>query len=335
MMSESLFSPFFEKTPIRWGVIGCGGVTEKKSVPAYQKTSGFEVNTVMRRDGEMAKDYALRHKVTHWTTNAKEVIENPNIDAVYIATPPDTHKFYALQTAKAGKPCCVEKPMAPNYQDSLEIYNAFQSKKLPLFVAYYRRSLPRFLKIKQWLDEKKIGEVRHIHWQKIKPPNDLDLSGAYNWRTDKKIALGGYFDDLASHGLDLFAFLLGSISDAKGIATNQQGLYSAFDAITGTWTHENGINGSGNWNFGTYHREDKVEIMGSVGKISFPVLDEGPVELLNASEQQILEIAHPEHIQQYHVENIKNHLLGKAVHPSMGDSGLHTSWVMDKILGTL
>lgn len=334
-MSESLFPPFFNKTPIRWGVIGCGDVTEKKSVPAYQKTGGFEVNMVMRRDAKKAKDYASRHKVPHWTTNAKEVIENPDVDAIYIATPPDTHKFYALQVAAAGKPCCVEKPMAPNYKDSLAIYEAFQAKKLPLFISYYRRSLPRFLKIKQWLDEQKIGEVRHIHWQKTKPPNDTDLSGAYNWRTDKKIAFGGYFDDLASHGLDLFTFLLGNITEAKGISKNQQGLYSAFDTVTGTWLHENGITGSGHWNFGTYHREDRVEIMGSEGKISFPVLDEAPLELLNASEQQILEIAHPEHIQQYHVENIKNHLLGKAVHPSLGDSGLHTSWVMDKILETL
>lgn len=333
-MAESHFH-FSEERPLRWGVIGCGGVTEIKSVPAYQKTSGFEVTMVMRRNAQKAEDYAKRHGIPQWTTNAEEVIHNPQIDAIYIATPPDTHKLYALQVAEAGKPCCVEKPMAPNYQDSLAIYNTFKEKGIPLFVAYYRRSLPRFLKVKEWLDNGLIGEVRHIHWQKTKPPNDVDLSGNYNWRTDAQIALGGYFDDLASHGLDLFTFLLGDIKQASGFAQNQQGLYSSFDAVSGSWLHKEGITGEGFWNFGTHTREDKVEIWGSKGKIIFSVLDEAPIQLESESENQVLEIEHPEHIQQYHVENIKNHLLGKGDHPSTGKSGMHTSWVMDHILGTI
>ncbi|MEM9361574.1 MAG: Gfo/Idh/MocA family oxidoreductase [Bacteroidota bacterium] len=324
-----------EQKKIRWGVIGCGGVTERKSVPAYQQTEDFEVTMVMRRDEQKAADYANRHGIPQWTTNAQEVIENPNIDAVYIATPPDSHKFYGLWVAKAGKPCCIEKPMAPNYQDSLAIYQAFKEKNLPLFIAYYRRSLPRFLQIKEWLDNEEIGKVRHIRWLKTKPPSALDLSGNYNWRTDEKVAPGGYFDDLASHGLDLFAFLLGEIRSANGFAENQEDLYTAKDSVVGSWVHKNGITGEGCWNFLTYHRKDVVEIFGSKGKITFAVLDEAPLVLENASGKEVLEIAHPEHIQKFHAENIKKHLLGKATHPSTGTSGLHTSWVMDSILGTL
>ncbi len=330
-MIESRFH-FSEETPLRWGVIGCGGVTEKKSVPAYKTTSGFTVDMVMRRDAQKAKDYAKRHYIPKWTTNADEVINNPNIDAIYIATPPDTHKFYALKVATAGKPCCIEKPMAPTYEDSLAIYESFQAKEIPLFVAYYRRSLPRFLKIKHWLDDGLIGKVRHIHWQKTKAPNDIDLSKKYNWRTDSTIARGGYFDDLASHGLDLFAFLLGDIVHANGFGTNQLDLYSAFDAVTANWVHEGDITGTGSWNFGTHQRTDKVEILGSEGSIRFAVLDEAPIELENGSGHHILEIPHPEHIQEFHVENIKLHLLGKAIHPSTGKTGLHTNWVMEKIL---
>ncbi|MEM9647459.1 MAG: Gfo/Idh/MocA family oxidoreductase [Bacteroidota bacterium] len=330
-MTESL--SFSENKTIRWGVIGCGGVTEVKSVPAYQMTAGFEVAMVMRRDGEKAEDYALRHAVPNWTTNAKEIIENPDIDAIYIATPPDSHLHYALQVANMGKACCIEKPMAPNYKESFAINKAFEEKKLPLFIAYYRRSLPRFNKVKEWLEEKQIGEVRHIHWQKTKPPNDMDLSGSYNWRTDKSIAPGGYFDDLASHGLDLFTYLLGDVQKACGTAINQQGLYQAYDSISGSWVHKSGVTGTGNWNFGTHHREDKVEIFGSEGKISFAVLDEASLVLENTSGRQVMEVKNPKHIQQFHVANIKSHLLGESIHPSLGKSGLHTSWIMDKILG--
>ncbi len=320
---------------LRWGIIGCGNVTEVKSGPAYNLTEGFELHGVMRRNLEKAQDYAKRHQVPFSTDNASEIIENPNIDAIYIATPPDTHKFYGLQVAKAGKPCCIEKPMAPNYNDSLEIYQAFQKKKLPLFIAYYRRSLPRFLEVKEWLDNGYIGAVRHVRWYKSRSASPMDLSGEYNWRTDKRIAAGGYFDDLASHGLDLFTFLLGAIKDASGFAINQQGLYSAYDAITGSWIHENGTTGEGSWVFGAQEREDKVELFGSKGVIRFSVLDELPIELQSETKNESLSIAHPKHLHQYHVANMKKHLNGGFVHPSTGASGLHTSWVMDKILGTI
>ena len=318
---------------VRWGIIGCGAVTEIKSGPAYQNTDGFEVVAVMRRNKDKAIDYAKRHNISKHYANADDLIADTDIDAVYIATPPDSHKFYALKVAKAGKPCCIEKPMAPCYADSLEIYNAFEKKDIPLFIAYYRRSLPRFNKIKHWLDEGTIGKVRHIKWHLSKPPNQLDLSGTYNWRTDASIAPGGYFDDLASHGLDLFTYFLGDIEIANGIATNQMGLYSAKDAIVGSWMHKGGVMGDGSWNFGCYQREDKVDILGSAGKITFSIFNEEPIILLNSQGEEKLEIPNPKHIQEFHVLNIKEHLKGDKKHPSLGSSGLHTSWVMDKILG--
>ena len=323
------------KKPIRWGIIGCGSVTEIKSGPAYKNTADFEVVAVMRRTESKAADYAKRHKISTYYTNADDLILDHNVDAVYIATPPDTHSHYALKVADAKKPCCIEKPMATSYQDSLIIYTAFKEKNIPLFIAYYRRSLPRFLKIKEWLDKKAIGEVRHIQWCLTKPASDLDKSGVYNWRTDAKIAPGGYFDDLASHGLDLFSFLLGNIKNATGFATNQQGLYAAKDSISASWIHENGITGAGTWNFGSYQREDKVEIIGSKGKVVFSVFKETDIVLQTLQKTTALFIANPKHIQTYHVENIRNHLLDHTPHPSLGKSGLHCSWVMDKILGNL
>jgi predicted dehydrogenase len=298
-------------------------------------TKGFELHGVMRRDLDKAKDYAARHKVPFYTNNASDIIENPEIDAVYIATPPDSHRHYGLLAAEAGKPCCIEKPMAPNYADSLAIYKAFEAKQVPLFIAYYRRSLPRFLKIKEWLAHGLIGEVRHIQWYKSRSASPMDNSGTYNWRTDAKVAPAGYFDDLASHGLDLFSFLLGPIKDASGHATNQQGLYTAHDAVTGGWIHDNGVTGSGSWIFGAYTPKDEVVILGSKGEIRFSVLEEAPLELITKEDQQSIFIDHPKHLHQYHVANMALHLAGKIEHPSTGKTALHTSWVMDKILGVI
>jgi 1,5-anhydro-D-fructose reductase (1,5-anhydro-D-mannitol-forming) len=321
---------------IRWGIIGCGNVTELKSGPAYKLTQGFELKAVMRRDLNLLKDYAQRHQIEKYYTQADALINDPEIDAVYIATPPDSHLYYALKVADAGKPCCIEKPLTPSYAESLKIYETFRDKNIPLFTAYYRRSLPRFEQINTWLKEHKIGEIRTINWQFCKPPSATDLSETYNWRTDVEIAPGGYFDDLASHGLDLFTHLLGNIKDVFGISLNQQNIYDAKDAIVACWVHENGVTGSGNWNFGSGTNEDIVEIKGSKGKITFAVFNEISIILETEEENIELFIDHPKHIQMPHVENMKKHLLEENyTHPSSGLSGLHTSWVMDKILGNI
>jgi predicted dehydrogenase len=320
---------------IRWGIIGCGDVTERKSGPAYNKTQGFILQAVMRRDEAKAADYAKRHNVPKYYTDADALINDPEVDAVYIATPPDTHKYYALKVALQGKPCCIEKPMAPDYASCVEIVEAFKNKKLPLFVAYYRRSLPRFLEVKQWLDDNEIGDLRHIHWHLTKQPSPVDISGTYNWRTDAKIAKAGYFDDLASHGLDLFIYFFGDITAANGISLNQQGLYTAHDAVAGSWLHQSGITGTGTWNFGAAKREDKVVIYGSKGQIEFAVFDELPLVLIKGDERNECVIEHPENIQLYHVQNIRENLLGNSTHPSTGVTAAHTAWVMDKITGTV
>lgn len=320
---------------IRWGIIGCGDVTERKSGPAYSKTEGFQLHAVMRRDAEKAADYARRHNVPKFYTDADALINDPEVDAVYIATPPDTHKLYALKVAEAGKPCCIEKPMAPSCAECEAICEAFETKGLPLFVAYYRRSLPRFLQVRKWIEEGRIGEVRHVSWHLGRTPSPTDLSGDYFWRTDAAIAPAGYFDDLASHGLDLFIHLFGMVKDAAGFGLNQQGLYTAKDAVTGTWLHESGVTGVGTWNSGLSERADDVVVYGSKGKIEFAVFDEVPLVLTNDQGRQETVIEHPENIQLYHVQNMREHLSGNGMHPSTGRTGAHTSWVMDKILGKI
>ena len=319
---------------LRWGMIGCGNVTELKSAPAYKLVDGFELTAVMGRNFDHVSNYAQRHKIKKYYTNADELISDKDIDAIYIATPPDSHFYYALKVAESGKICCIEKPLAPSYEECLSISNIFKNKKIPLFVAYYRRSLPRFEQVKTWLDKKEIGEPVHVNWLFTRPPKEIDMSGKYNWRTDPKIAPGAYFDDLACHGLDLFAFLLGDYSQVFGKHKNQQGYYKASDSFTACWEHEDGTLGSGIWNFACDSYEDRVEIFGSKGKIEFAVFKEAPLILTKQNEVKSLFIDNPKNIQFYHVKNMARQLSNKSyVHPSNGLTATHTAWVMDSILG--
>jgi len=317
---------------IRWGIIGCGAVTEQKSGPAFNLAPHTELVAVMRRNAALAKDYAARHGIKQYYTNADELIADHHVDAVYIASPPASHKEIALKVAAAGKPCCVEKPMALNYQECQVMQDAFAAKNLTLFVAYYRRSLPRFRQIKEWIDKDYLGKIRVVNWQLYKPPNHLDLARKNNWRTQPEISGGGYFVDLACHGINLFQWLVGDITAASGLTLNQQGLYPAEDAVTAQWIFANGALGSGCWNFAAYHREDKVSIIGEKGEIKFSVFMQEPIVLSAEKKNETLLIDHPKHIQYDHVANMSSHLLQQAIHPSLAADAAQTSWVMDCIL---
>jgi len=320
------------KPPVRWGILGCGNVTEVKSGPAFAKVANSMLVAVMRRDASKAEDYARRHQVSRWYNNADELIQSPEVDAVYIATPPDSHKELALKVAAAGKICCVEKPMALNSAECVEMVEAFATKGLPLYVAYYRRSLPRFLQLRDWLQQGAIGQVRQVHWQLTRPPKASDLQGEANWRVNPAQAGGGYFVDLASHGLDLLIYLLGDVSQVTGFSERQQQLYEAEDAVTAIWRFKSGALGSGYWNFAAAESSDRLVIHGSSGRIECAVFADEPVVLVNAEGQQQLHITHPEHIQQPHIQAMMQDILTGSGHPSTGRNALQASWMMEQIL---
>jgi len=178
---------------VRWGIIGCGNVTEYKSGPAFQKIRNSELVAVMRRNGKLARNYAYRHHVPKWYDDADKLIDDPDINAVYIATPPSSHLEYALRLIKAGKPVYVEKPMARSFAECQQMLQASATADIPLFVAYYRRALPRFLKIKEIMERGDIGEIRTVNVRFFRRPSDRDLKGEYHWRIDPEIAGCGYF----------------------------------------------------------------------------------------------------------------------------------------------
>lgn len=320
--------------PIRWGIIGCGDVCEIKSGPAFQKVEGSELVAVMRRDLDKARDFAERHNVPRYYDNADALIADEDVDAVYVATPPNTHKEYALKVAAAGKICCVEKPMAMNFQECQEMIQVFNRANLPLFVAFYRRSLPRFLQVKSWLDENKIGKIEHLQYTLRCPHRTEDLSQDGSWRTKPDIAGGGYFIDLACHDFDLFTFFLGDITTAHGITSNQHGVYAAEDSVTAAWCFKSGVTGCGAWHFGAKDNVEKAEIYGSKGKITFSLFEENPIYLETDDESIELVIEHPENIQYFHVQDMIKHINGDIIHPSLGLTGAHASWVIDEIYKT-
>ncbi|MFA3782237.1 Gfo/Idh/MocA family protein [Melioribacteraceae bacterium 4301-Me] len=319
---------------VKWGIIGCGNVTEVKSGPAFQKATNSELVAVMRRNGELAKDYAKRHNVPKWYDHADKLINDNDVNAVYIATPPSTHKYYTLKVAQAGKPVYVEKPMAMNYAECEEMINACEKADVPLFVAYYRRSLPRFLKVKSIIEDNQLGKVLFVDVKLYRQPTSFDKD-PQNWRVIPEIAGCGYFCDLASHTLDLLQYYFDKITVAKGLFKNQSGRYKAEDFVSAVFEFKSGVEGTGSWCFNALKNEDKVEIIGTRGKITFSTFSNEPVVLITENGTKTFMIQHPPHIQQPLIQNIVDELLGNGKSPSTGETAAATNWVIDKILNRI
>jgi predicted dehydrogenase len=318
---------------IRWGIIGCGAVTEVKSGPGFQKAKNSRLIAVMRRSGQLARDYARRHNVPKWYDSSKKLIEDPEVDAVYIATPPSSHKDLTQEVAKAGKPAYVEKPMANSFDECQKMISYCKDHNVPLFVAYYRRALSRFTRIKSMLEEGVIGSIRFVNVTFYQKPYNNDLQGKKHWRVNPEIAVGGYFFDLASHMFDIIQFLVGTIVSVSGQSSNQMELYPAEDMVSCIFKFESGLHGAGVWNFNSYGNLDRTEIVGDKGKITFSTFGESPIVVESLKGIQKIKIKNPAHIQQPLIQTIVNELLGDGKCPSRGESGAQTNWVMEKILG--
>jgi predicted dehydrogenase len=326
-------------TEVRWGIIGVGDVCEVKSAPAMKLIAGSKLVAVMRRDADKARDYAQRHGVAKWYSDADQLIHDHEVNAIYIATPPGSHELYTAKAAKAGKPVYVEKPMARTHAECLAMVEACKQANVPLFVAYYRRSLPNILKIQSLLRDKVIGDVRYVSII-LNKTLQLDILngivGSDNWRVNPEIAGGGYFFDLASHQLDILDFLFGPIKQAQGFCTNQANAYAAEDIVVGSFQFENGMLGHGNWCFTTSQVSncEVSTIVGSKGQISYSCFGDHSVTLeVEGKEKEVFRFNIPKHIQQPLIQAIVDELLGKGSCPSTGVSGGRTSWVMDRLCG--
>lgn len=320
---------------VHWGIIGCGNVTELKSGPAFNKVEHSNLVAVMRRNPEKAADYASRHGVLKWYSDASQLINDPEVNAIYVATPPDTHALYAIEAMKAGKPVYVEKPMARNYQECQEMIRVSEETGMPLFVAYYRRSLPAFLKVKELIADGIIGKPLTVNIRLHKSSGEKDqFPEKQSWHVNPEIAGAGYFYDLASHQFDYLDFVFGPITEVSGIAKNRTGFYPAEDTVSAAFMFDSGVTATGSWCFvvSKGSEEDIIEITGTKGKLSFSSFQHSDVKLTSPEGMVSFSFQNPENIQHNLIQQVVQELRGEGKCASTGYSAARTSWVLEEIV---
>jgi predicted dehydrogenase len=322
---------------INWGIIGCGDVAEVKSGPAFNKVNKSSLVAVMRRDAEKAKDFALRHQVPKWYADAASLINDPEVNAIYIATPPSSHEEYVLAASEAGKPVYVEKPMSVNSAAASRMAKTALAKNIKLVVAHYRREQPLFKKIKQLIDDKAIGEIRFARIEvRKKPVSAQEMANPGRaWRVDAAVAGGGLFNDISPHQLDMMYYFFGEIEKAAGVAVNQQKLYQADDLVAGNILFKNGIIFSGVWCFNAAEdmEEDNCEIIGSAGKINFSFFEHKPVLIIRNGKTETISFDPLPHVQQPMIQQVVNYFLGEGPNPCRGDEGVTVMELIDRFAG--
>jgi len=320
---------------IKWGIIGCGNVTELKSGPAFNKVEDSKLVAVMRRSAALAQDYARRHNVPKFYSDASELMNDSEVNAVYIATPPDSHALYAIEAMKAGKPVYVEKPMARNYAECMEMIRVSEETGMPLHVAYYRRTLPAFLKVKELVDNGNIGKPLTVNIKLYKSFGERDkFPDKQSWHVNPKIAGAGHFYDLASHQFDFLDFVFGPVTKVNGVARNIAGYYKAEDTVSAAFSFDSDVVGSGSWCFvvDEISEEDSIEIHGTTGKIKFSCFDLGDVELTTKEGTQKFSFTNPENISFFLVQQLVGALQGKNDCVSTMYSAARTNYVLEEIV---
>lgn len=318
---------------IKWGIIGAGDVAEVKSGPAFQQVKNSELVAVMRRNGAKAKDFAERHNVPFWYDSVDEILNHPEINAVYIATPPSTHLEITKKCLQAKKFIYLEKPMTLNADEAEEL-NKIISENDTITVAHYRRKLLPFLKVKELIDENKIGEISFADIQILQAKeNKIITKTEANWRLKPEISGGGYFNDIAPHQIDLMYHFFGEIKASKGFSKSSE-RNNVDDLINGVIAFKNGVQFRGIWNFNASENDvkDECKIYGEKGTITFSFY--GEKVILNVDDkEEVFNFKNPKHIQEPMIEATVNYFLGKSENPCTVKEGLEVMKVIDSFIG--
>jgi predicted dehydrogenase len=306
---------------LNWVVVGIGDITTKRVIPAILAEPRSRLYGVVSRDPEKGRRYAERV----WT-ELGEALRNPEVQAVYVATPVVMHAGQTMAALAAGKHVLCEKPMAMNYEEACRMVEAARQAGRTLGIAYYRRMYPKLRRARQLLEQGAVGrpvlaEINCHDWF-------TDADGRRSWLLDPAMAGGGPLYDIASHRIDVLNFLFGRPVRVTGQVSNVVHQTAVEDCATLLIEYEQGTRGVVDVRWHSRVARDEFRIIGTEGEMELSPLS-GP-ELAYPGGRETL--ACHANLHYPCVENFVAAVLDGAPLASSGESAIWTDWVTEQAL---
>ncbi len=257
---------------IRWGVIGAGNVFESKSGPALYQTPNSELVAVMRTDAAKAEETAKRHGAPRWYTDAESLVTDPEVNAVYVASPHYLHPAHVALAARAKRVVLCEKPVGASVAQAQQCVEVCRANGVPLTVAYYRRFWPVTQAMFKYLNDGAIGQVVAARAQ-LSDWFSADNERA--WLVSRAKSGGDALANAGAHWVDLIRFLLGDVIGVMAFCSSKFSGYETDDTTIVQMQLANGALVSLTSTRRTPISTNELDIFGTEGRLYASPLSEG------------------------------------------------------------
>lgn len=315
---------------VKWGLIGCGDIAKRRVAPAIQDLENNELAAISRQNPDLLKEFANVFMVPKMYEKWQDLIADPEIDAIYVATPVYLHAPITIAAANAGKHVLCEKPMAMNVSECEAMINACQKNNVQLGVAYYRHYYPVVQKIKDLLDSEVIGNIVYVTvniFSYFNPEPDAPRA----WLNVKSKAGGGPLYDIGSHRAEVFHHLFGCPQYVQGITTTQAFKRDVEDTATALYHYEKGFHVVMHVTHAARESQDTLDVFGTEGSIHIPNLNQGNLILWTPEEKK--EELYPPHLNLHQplIEAYAKSLLQKHPFAVDGKVGRNVNWMLEEV----
>ncbi|NMA95739.1 MAG: Gfo/Idh/MocA family oxidoreductase [Clostridiales bacterium] len=249
---------------VRWGVIGAGGIADRRTIPGMMKAGNAELIAVMEIDMKFAEDLKEKYSAKWAYDNVDDLLKNPDIDAVYIASPVEFHYDQAIKAARAKKHILLEKPMALTTELGKEIMAECESNGVKLAVGLMMRFGAYHQRMKEMIKDGALGQIVSARAQLTCWYPDMPD----NWRQDPARGGGGALMDMGIHCIDILEYIIGSnISKLVAFTDTKTFKYKADDSSAVLFEMENGCTGfvDNNFNIPDAAAQSFLEVYGTKG----------------------------------------------------------------------
>ena len=276
--------------PVGWGFIGAGDIARRRVAPAMRDLDSCRCISVSRADTSRLDAFADQFGFQRRESDWRNLVRDPEVEAVYIATPVYLHEEQTLAALEAGKAVLCEKPLALNSQGARRMIAAADARGVALGAAYYRRFFPVVKRIRQILDEGLIGEPVLVVMENFEPFH-REPGEPRSWLLDPQLSGGGPLMDMGCHRVDLLIHLFGPVVDVSGKADNLRFRRPVEDSATLVLGFQRSLRAVVLSAHCAFEPRDTLEIYGTRGSLRLPSLNRG--DLIMVTEKGETRESHP------------------------------------------